>query len=466
MIKKLLLVSLMGLFVASSAIAADLGDVAFNNLNAAVTGHTSGVIVNPEGKGDALIFGYYDVRPIGGKEQETYFCIINEETGNITGGVAAKIRFREWDKSEEVFDAEIWLSIADAWCAFISRNTTSGNAKITSSDYVITEGTTTSATFTLSTPLSGGFDFFWPSGYPSASSNLMGYFEVIGSERTYPKSYGTSPIKVTRYTLAADLDVPNTLMGYAYLVRVADGVAMGYNATAFANFSRNQGSLFTGTGTTSPNLMNCEDTLDQIEFNLSKEDLFAGYDVEDFIAGKFSLVMTFPTKHHHFRGRPYYSIKTLAAADPLPYGAPWTVEHMNKPQTINIYIYDRLENKIPGNWWSPPGASAGLPYEVSILGLFKGSAPTVPASGQRDNVAASTGGYETGYLWINFPNGPTAIAGYALPHAILTFGWFGISFTQYYGLPVISLAIQEFANGAAGGYYGEILPAFFEVEWL
>ena len=464
MSKKLLImltVALMGLFVASSVMAYDLGDIA--NRFKPGGGHTAGTIINPEGEGDALIFPYYDVRQYGTgvnvKEQDTYFCIINSDIKATSGGVAAKIRFREWDKSMEVFDAEIWLSKGDVWCASISRNTISGYAKITSSDYVITGYSSTSCgtdqTFTLSTPLASGFDFFCPTGYPSISSNLMGYFEVIGSERTADKAYGTTTIKVTRLATGY-CDAPNTLAGYAYIVRVADGVAAGYKATAFANFHTSGLGLFTGTGTLSPDLSTAEDTLDQIEFLLSKYYVYAGYSVEDIIGGKFSLIMTFPTKHFHFDSKPYWSIK----ASPL--GKPWTVAHMNGLETISLKICDRNENCLTGGWWSPPGASAGLPYEVSILGLYVSTPPTVPAAGIRDNVAATTSGYQAGWVAVDFTNIPNPWP----PKGKLTYyGWFDLEFTCYTGLPVIGLAMQEFQNGAVGGWYGEILPAFYRVHW-
>jgi len=44
------------------------------------SGTTAGTILNPEGKGDVLIFPYYDVRELNGKSQDFHFFIINNET--------------------------------------------------------------------------------------------------------------------------------------------------------------------------------------------------------------------------------------------------------------------------------------------------------------------------------------------------------------------------------------------------
>jgi len=246
MSKKLLITILaivVGLF-ATSAFAYDFGDIAYLNRNQGVTGHTAGVVVNPEGKGDLLIFPYYDVRPIGTNAQETWFAVINEETGDTVGGTVCKLRFLEWDKSEEVFDAEIWLSRSDVWVGVLTQSSPT-KAKIYSPDYVVTAFDVN--TFTLTTPLAAGFEFPGPPIGSANMDNRMGYFYVIGSERTFSKATpGTSPLKVSRYQTLAERDCPNIIMGYAYIVRVADGVALGYNATAIANFSKNQGSLFIG----------------------------------------------------------------------------------------------------------------------------------------------------------------------------------------------------------------------------
>jgi hypothetical protein len=163
----------------------------------------------------------------------------------------------------------------------------------------------------------------------------MGYFEVIGEERTLDHQSGG---KVTRLKT----DAPNTLSGYAYIMRSTDGRIMGYNATAIANFSRNQGSLFESPGSASPTLLNCEDTLDQLEFQLRRRDVSAGYNIDDAAAGKFSLILTFPTKHYHFQGRPNYTILETG----YPTGSPWTVQDANAPEPMGWTIFDRNEQRL------------------------------------------------------------------------------------------------------------------------
>lgn len=466
-----------GLFVASGA-RADLGNesygitqnIAFNS------GHTAGTILNPDGKGDLLIFPYYDVREVNGtKTQDFYFAIINEEnegcdetqpTLECHSGIMAKLRFREWDKSEEVFDAEIWLSRGDVWVGVVTHNTALAlpyGARITSPDFVniaLPVGTT----FPLGTPLAGGFDFPTTAFIPTGSSNLMGYIEVIAEERTYDHQSGGV---VTRF----NADATNTLMGYAYIVRVADGASHAYNAKAFANFSRLPTSLYSGPGAAFPQLTDCEDTLDQLEFQMGREEVFAGYSIENVFLGKFSLILTFPTKHFHYCDHLHsYTLKgdaTSSCGTSFPMGPPWTAKQANLPETIDVTIFDRLENRlIPQTvFYSPQPTSptVGLPFELNVIGLYMGTPPTVPAAGVRDNLAFSTGTFDSGYIIVEFLN--VGIVSALNPKLIGNFLNLGAFYTDYEGLPVFGLAFQEFSNNAVGGFYGDIRDVFSDTEW-
>jgi hypothetical protein len=70
----------LSVFMVSMAItqtlppAWDLGEFAYQ-----VSDNDGKVTVNPGGRGDVLIFPYYDVRETGGKTQATYFAIINTD---------------------------------------------------------------------------------------------------------------------------------------------------------------------------------------------------------------------------------------------------------------------------------------------------------------------------------------------------------------------------------------------------
>jgi hypothetical protein len=317
---------------------------------------------------------------------------------------------------------------------------------------------------------------------PSGSSNLMGYIEVIGEERTFDKAFQASPsssFQVTRIkgvgckTGAFCLtDAPNTLMGFGYVVRVADGSSFGYNAKAIANFSRYQGSLFQSAGSTLPTLMNCEDSLDQLEFEIAQKEAIAGYSIEDVIAGKSSLILTFPTKHYHFCSKPNYTAKgdaTAPCAATYPLVSPWTVKHANALEPINVKIFDRSENRFDPSacLFTPCPPPIGLHWEVNVVGLYKGTVPTVPAAGNRDNVAFSTSGpagtFESGYIVVTFPNTGSV---QSLNPEIKKFLDRDVLVSSYGGLPVLGLALQEFSNNNVGGFYGDTRDSFYKVDWV
>ncbi len=447
-------------------------------------------------------------------------------------GYAAKVRFREWDKSEEVFDFDIWLSRGDVWYGRITHNTSLAlpyGAKITTpeTDYVIIEADNN--TFTLGTPFSGGFDFpvtaYIPGStnppYPGplapkspGSNNLYGYIEVIGEEMTFdhftPPTAPSTTIKVTR----THLDAIDSLKGYAYIVRVGDGQSLAYNATALASFSRTQGSLFYAPGGTGPSVQgDAEDTLDQVEFQLSKFQIEGAYDIETAIAGQFSMIINFPTKHFHFCPRPqstssqaWFTIigdPTAPCVSAYPTGNPWNIllptppyqvhgvpptqpfsppRHANDGDPIGMVIWDRSEHLLtpPRSFVSPAPQTPGtfLPFELNILGLYLGTPPTIPQlSGWtvRDNVAVQTSdgtqSFDRGYIEILFPH--VGVLNFTNTNALWLgpppkvhhfYNW-GVFYDSYFGLPVIALSLQEFANGNVGGFYGDIRNAWYDVNW-
>ncbi|HTR44586.1 MAG TPA: hypothetical protein VMH06_02665, partial [Thermodesulfovibrionales bacterium] len=67
--------------------------------------------VNPLGLGDALIFGYYNVRG--------NVNIINIVNTSYTDGVKANVVFRSAKTGKECFDINICLGRGDIWTAYL-----------------------------------------------------------------------------------------------------------------------------------------------------------------------------------------------------------------------------------------------------------------------------------------------------------------------------------------------------------
>lgn len=455
-------------------------------------GVTSGAFINPEGKGDALIFPYYDVRKIDGKSQATLIAIINESatkagtplaeegdpsitTDRDDVGIIARVGFREWDKSTEVLDFHIYLSDEDVWVGIVTLNEDTGVANIISPDYIVVDAD--KDYFYLDKAFETlGQDFIIdrinytpPTGITKEMLTQMGYIEVIGEEPTDLKptsKSGTSPKTGQQYTAVVkrnkNSDCPNNLMGQLLIVRVEDGVAMGYNATAIGNFARTIGTLFDvddNVGTDYPTLDNAEDTLNQIEFILSKEDIFTAYAIDPEIGAKASLIITFPTKHYH-----YYHVekRPRKATTDNAFQAPYE----NDGEEVGVVIWDREEHKftLKKGFVSPlpTRKPVALPYEVNVIGFYPGT--TATATG-RDNIAFPVGEFKNGWVWVNL--NPTESPKTAAPVKIDYYQLFGNLFDRYHGLPALALQLQEATNLTVGegAYYGEINEAWYEVEW-
>ncbi len=219
-----------------------------------------------------------------------------------------------------------------------------------------------------------------------------------------------------------------------------------------------------------PQLTQAEDFLESIEFQIAKEEIWGAYDVSALIAGQYSLIVTFPTKHYHFCQRPNYTAvgvtTTPANCDAAYPTAPWTPwditrgdHHANTPEIYDIQIWDRNENRLspPPCYVSPcpPGSSIGFPFEVNILGFYLGSIPVVPAVGNRNNLAVSTGTFDSGWFDIYLPNS-------AATTFLTNFYNFGTLYVGYRGLPGFAMQLQEYSNNAVGGWYGAILDAWYD----
>ena len=278
---------LVALFIPAVAPAEDLNDIAYESR----IHLQAGTIWNYYGNGDCLLFPYYDVRKVGDKKQVTHINI--ENFGEY--GVAAKLRFRDWARGGEIFSKDIWIPSKAVWNASVQMNEDGSNAIITSTGNVVWRYD--SKTFYFSNPLLNGTPFLTKNIRKGlGESTLYGFIEVIGEEKTSPDDKGGKTARLAK----SEQDCPNTLRGTLSITRVEDGITMAYDAIAIGNFSRGQGSLFRKPGSPYPVLTNCEDTLDQLEFQLSKWEVFGPFSVTPSNQGKTSFIVTFPTKQFHY----------------------------------------------------------------------------------------------------------------------------------------------------------------------
>ncbi len=387
----------------------------------------AGTILNSEGIGDCLLFPYYDVRREAGSSQATEINI--ENTGEY--GIAAKLRVRDWSQGREVFSADIWIPSAGVWRGKIELAENGTNAKITSFDSVITSYDTSSFYLSqslISTPL---FSISKKKGKEPPPSGLYGYVEVIGEEKTAPSEINS----VVGRLAASEQDCPNSLKGTAAIQRPEEGVSMAYEAVAIGNFSRGQGSLFRSPGSPYPLLSNGEDSLDQLEFQLSKWEIMGPYSLNQSIQEKTHLIITFPTKHFHYKN---FS-KRINKID-----NPFKASNIKTGETLTTTVTS--EN--PGQGVD---STIDLPFSVNVIGLYDYYSGTPTGI---DNSGISSF-YESGEVKLTSDH-------FAQRIMIQDFEYFQERFSTYRGLPSLGLILHEYRNP---NLQATITPVEFSAVW-
>jgi hypothetical protein len=449
----------------------------------------AGPEVNPGGVGQVLFMGLYDVRDVPSaldptvlEPQFTNFAIVNTAPipGNTNQGVLARIRFRESKTSQEVLDFNIVLSCGQVWVGQIFLDEAVDLPAITSPDPVVTSEPFTNPTITYSPVLAASAQRFVK---PTALQNVdiqRGYFEVF-AEEAIPCAPTTGDERTGTYSTAGITDdtPPNTLGATVILVRNLTGVSYHYNATAISRFvAAGQGRITSPILSPSPNTLDCiffdgttdDNCVDAVDFQLAKSRLMVQWDELQATNGQTYLVTTFPTKHHHCAVSAVTGDYTGGGNDltqpPFQCGPVAT-----SGEEIGCTLYDRLENLvIETNIFSPGDVSrCFLPREVTFLGFVQSQTECVPGAADFDGrcdvglvtTALPAASNQTGWLDVDTVFGVHFRDGLDPNYVQLL----GLGFSEYEGLPVIPLVIQEYTNGNVGGVFGGVTPALWEVSY-
>jgi hypothetical protein len=321
-----------------------------------------------------------------------------------------------------------------------------------------------------------------------------GYIEFIGEERVAAPDAAWT---FARLGTGVIRDVDNVLMGNVYIIRPEVAISHQYNMTGIANFAIDPAGIWRDPGTARPNLLTevqgevvlgipnvGAGGFDNLEALLSKRwvdfQYVTGIDPADTTQTPMttSLVVTFPTKHHHYSRAGTFPIIGLTT---WPYGPPFTAATETAGEVVTVSIYDRTERLLvrPVDSISPsptPGLSL-IPFEVNILGLI----PQENAAAQfRNNLMIATANVSTAQTfyngWGEIDLSPAlGLAGdlrtrrqgeYPLaPPPLFTFNFYNNFFDRYQGLPTIGLVMTEFYNDAVQGYYGNTVPWQYGVDW-
>lgn len=419
--------------------------------NSADTSPTS-IFVNPGGLGDALIFGYYNVK--GGNLN--FLRIVNTSTNQ---GIGGKIRFREGKNSNEVLDFFVCLSAGDQWSAWIVDGGTGpaylaywDNDTPTYPDPQRDDDATNNLTAT-----SFATEPFHYSATGAASSVTIndtkeGYIEFIANV-AWPDTPGDNKTvkkpsqcrdKVINLASSTE-DATNALAGNLYIFNIGAGAGTyAYNATALANFRT--GAAFAGSlaNDSTPRLSDATEGLNAVNFILTKSVEFATYDLQ--FDGATTIINTFPTKRLSIELDPV-GVTNGPFRDDAEIQTDGTIK--NRCETVNIKIWDDAEH-------SPTTTEDVSPRpreeqfqkcnEVSIVVVGSTASPLLTTD-LRD-ITVPDSGFDLGWVSEDFITG--------FPTRTTTVGNVTVQ-----GLPVISYELQGFVDG----YLTHMLPLRYSVSY-
>lgn len=342
-----------------------------------VNGLPTNVFVNPQGLGDALIYGYYNVR-----SSET---VVFNVTNTADYGVRATIRFKEAKYSCEVLDFHICLSAHDVWHGIVSKDASGKgilNAISIDVDTPIALGEVRGLTPT-SAPIASGMTFgqHFPDGElfktgscvastrgtgttVTADQTLEGYWEIIALNRLDENGAGT----LCGYKFGDDTgtaltdnltEVGNVLFGNAYII--AGGDIYAYQAVALGDWSN---QVYTNAPTdTTPDLDNggdafiadpvVWDNICPVNFVLAKDTIKQNY--FNFGMGT-EFIVNFPTKG-------------LTPVDD-PNCDPWSDNN-----EVGVTAYDDQEKSVSQGCETSPCEQIPpieLPWEVNVVSIDNG----------------------------------------------------------------------------------------------
>lgn len=425
---------------AGSAFAAYGNNYVDGMLTGTVNNAATNVFVNPQGTGDALIYGYYNVR----NNMGNLFTLTNTSD---TFGVRARIRFIEAKNSCEVLDFDVCLSPDDVWTAYILNNNGVANLNVIDSDTAIDTATTRGAIAGLLPNLfPNGIDFRYGNAVqctvntdptPTAvnvtsDDTLEGYFIVIAEDRLSETEIGgattcgVSGTNGATKTLYDDLDdgsVDNVLFGNDYSVGLVDGSTYAYNATALGDFSN---QVFTyGPTFAQPNLGDSDDGLTGVNFALTKSALAGSY--YDIGTGT-EMIITFPTK----------KLTQTSEANPVDmFDSTTAIDgDLNLGPDVLMTAYDTAQNsKVSVCQLSPcpQSTTTPLPYEVNVININKAG---IFDSNVEVPVSVS---YAMGWLHIDLVNALTGQP--AVPAHQTT-----VNYVTTNGLPAIGYVVSDIAT--------------------
>ncbi|MFC3194535.1 hypothetical protein ACFODZ_09830 [Marinicella sediminis] len=437
----------------------------------------SAVQLSTNDRGQVLIFPYYTVN----NNLNTAYTVVN----TTDQPKAIKLTFREGDAGLRVLSFDVYLSAFDVWTGIMGPTTSTFQGHVGEDS-----GLHASADASCAPYLHKFSQEFLPFeieqdlvfSNKSMSRARHGYFEVIEmgvltGEAAAHATHNSTGEPAACFALQASWDddewdfdplsePTGGLQGTAFIVNVAEGLSMSYDAIAIDHFWDQQGIHSSpgsalpdlGSGSTESRVLLDDGRLAISEWDsgfqavsavLMHTEVINEYALDSIVAGKTEWVVTFPTKHHH--------VNVNNSQNPTPFTQRWN--GLQSCDEFELGIWDREAQKDPpftcGGVTCPPRPPAPeLCYATNVL-TFRLPQPGTPSS------ISDILGAEKNIL----------MGGPSLSHATEN-GWARLTFdvghhvlnpssgTGYLGLPVTGFSAQQFTNAAAGegllAQYGNI----------
>ena len=297
-----------------------------------------GMVLNPRGTGQVLIYPYYTVN----KQQQTLVSVTN----TTYQGKVLKVRFREAYNGREVLEFNIFLSAHDTWTGTLFSLSDAGLPGTGAAILVVDKSCTGPNIATVSPKLPDGRTYqpFLDYAYTGANSDTgpiddartrEGYFEIIEmAEVTGNTLTAITPVDGAPANCAAllsdppsaDLTAPGGgVMGTEAIVNVAQGTFFSANAYAIDGFAKQV--LYSPTASLFPDLNNADvsthgfvtayvpiggsyvqldyppsQAIDAVSALLMGDQIFGEWDNSPSEGAQTDWVITFPTKHYYVDG--------------------------------------------------------------------------------------------------------------------------------------------------------------------
>ena len=464
MFKKAILTVLIAVFAVFSAGIATAGQVdGLASNNGPALPSLQNVYVNPGALGDALINGYYNARGAF-----NFLRVVN--TSSL--GVAAKIRFREGDDSNEILDFFICLSPKDQWTAWIIGDETGSNpASLVwydddtptypdpQDDNDVTNNMFASVSFKYSST--------GAASVVSADDTNEGYYEILGVVAYTPgevvktpyacgELLGNPPMNLPnppddpkfKFSDITDYgDVPNALFGAHVIIDIGDLIAQTYalNMTALADCRQDAPVGNVKLSTEGAPLFNdCDDSIDGVNYALTKANTYALYDIEASLAGRSDIINVFPTRRDSINYATHSPFNPDAIVDSSSgkvcvdagtKNGKCDTSEKDVCEPIPTKIYDDAEHTPTKTGFSPGKTSTPEKcYDVNYVVIGVDNSPLLNTALLSYKIDASS--YEIGWVHEDFVTG-----------AAYHYTSMGAQPVISYGMPVLAYELGAFGDG-------------------